>query len=481
MRLRLRKASKAAAGARGRGHAPPGFASDTFLTENLIGSERERGKHRLMADPLPRHRVHLAGPIWTLVALLLGFAGSSAAPPAAAMQGWKAVPRPVACSNERGGANTPGVLNGIDVLACDGFVQVIGLRIGLITNHTGTDRARNPTIDLLHCASGVDLRALFSPEHGIRGALDEKFSDSVDEITGLPIYSLYGERLSPAEEQLEGLDALVFDIQDIGCRFYTYISTMGHCLEAAGRAQLKFFVLDRVNPINGVDLDGPVLTAEPSFVGFHAIPVRHGMTVGELAQMFNTEFDWSADLTVIPVRGWKRAMWFDATGLPWINPSPNMRSLTQAALYPGVGLMETANVSVGRGTDTPFEVVGAPYIDDLALAAELNRQGLPGVRFVPIRFTPNASVFKDKPCGGVSIILTDRERPQVVDIGIATAKILHRLYPAEFGLEKFNRLLGHSATLQGIKDGQSIAQIRESWAADLNQFVQRRARYLLYP
>lgn len=383
-----------------------------------------------------------------------------------------------ACECDR--QRTGGVLNGIDVAARDGFVQFTGLRLGLITNHSGTDRERNPTIDLLNCAPGVDLRVLFSPEHGIRGALDQKVADSVDETTGLPIFSLYGERLAPTPEQLEGLDALVFDIQDIGCRFYTYISTLGNCLKAAGNAHLRFFVLDRVNPINGIDLDGPVLTSETSFTAFHAIPVRHGMTVGELARMFNTELEFGADLVVIPVRGWARHCWFDAAGLPWINPSPNMRSLAEASLYPGVGLLETANVSVGRGTGTPFEVVGAPYIDDLKLAAELNGQGIAGVRFVPIRFTPTASVFKDKECGGVSIFLTDRERCRVVDIGIVMAQVLHRLYPVEFGLEKFNRLLGHSATIEAIRNGHTLAEIRESWSADLDQFAKRRAQYLLY-
>lgn len=373
-----------------------------------------------------------------------------------------------------------GALNGIDVVASDDFVQFTGLRIGLITNHSGIDRERNPTIDLLNCAPGVDLRVLFSPEHGIRGALDEKFGDSVDQSTGLPIYSLYGDRFAPTTEQLAGLDALVFDIQDIGCRFYTYISTLGHALKAAGNAQLRFFVLDRVNPINGVEIDGPVLTSETSFTGFHAIPVRHGMTVGELARMFNTELEFNADLVVIPVRGWSRRCWFDGARLPWINPSPNMRSLVQASLYPGVGLLETANVSVGRGTGTPFEVVGAPYIDDLRFAAELNEQGIEGVRFVPIRFTPTASVFKNQECGGVSILLTDRQRCKVVDAGIVMAQVLHRLYPAQFGLEKFNRLLGHSATIEAIRNGETLARIRESWSADLDQFAKRRAQYLLY-
>jgi uncharacterized protein YbbC (DUF1343 family) len=301
------------------------------------------------------------------------------------------------------------VRNGIDVAAAQGFAPFRKRRLGLITNHTGIDRDRNPTIDLLKNAPEVDLRALFSPEHGIRGQLDDKVPDGVDTKTGLPIYSLYGESRQPRPEQLKDLDALVFDIQDIGCRFYTYVATMGLCLEAAARSNLEFIVLDRVNPINGVTVEGPVYQGSTNhFVAFHAIPLRHGMTVGELARMFNAEKDWKARLTVIPVEGWKRSQGFDETTLPWINTSPNMRNLKQAFLYPGVGLVEFA-VSVGRGTDTPFEVVGAPYVDDRRFAEELNRAGLPGITFVPIRFTPKASVFKDQACGGAYLMLNDRE------------------------------------------------------------------------
>ncbi|MBM3832442.1 MAG: DUF1343 domain-containing protein [Verrucomicrobia bacterium] len=372
------------------------------------------------------------------------------------------------------------VRNGIDVLAQQQFAPLKGVRVGLITNHTGADRERNPTIDLLHKAPGVSLKALFSPEHGIRGVLDEKVSDSVDEKTGLPIFSLYGATRSPKPGQLKDLDALVFDIQDIGCRFYTYISTMGNCLEAAGNAKLKFFVLDRVNPINGLAIDGPVLNGETSFTAFHPIPVRHGMTVGELARMFNAERDFKADLSVVALEGWTRDLWFDQTTLPWINPSPNMRSLTGAALYHGVGLLETTAVSVGRGTGTPFEVVGAPYIEDVKLCAELNRAGLAGVRFVPIRFTPNASVFKDKLCAGANIVLTDRDRCEVLDIGLTIAQTLHRLYPKDFDLEKFDRLLGHRVTIDAIRAGKSISEIRQTWAIDLDEFKRRRQKYLLY-
>lgn len=381
---------------------------------------------------------------------------------------------------EEKASKTTQVLNGIDVLKREKFARLKGLRLGLITNHTGQDKDRNLIIDMLHEAEGVQLKALFGPEHGIRGLLDEKVPDSKDEKTGLPVYSLYGETRVPKPEHLKDLDALIFDIQDVGCRFYTYPSTMGNCMEAAAKAKLKFFVLDRVNPITGVEVDGPVLTDKPSFVAYHQVPVRHGMTIGELARMYNAEKKYGADLTVIQVEGWKREMWFDATGLPWKNPSPNMRSLTQATLYPGVGLLEMSAVSVGRGTDTPFEVVGAPYIDDLKLAAELNAAGLKHVRFVPIRFTPNASVNKDKECRGVNIILTDRDQCDVVDIGILIASTLHRMYPKDYNLDKFNRLLGHPATIQMIRDGKSVSEIRKSWQPAMDDFMKRRKEFLLY-
>lgn len=372
------------------------------------------------------------------------------------------------------------VRNGIDVLVAQNFAPLRKRRIGLITNHTGVDAQRRATIDLLREAPEVELKALFSPEHGIRGAVDEKVADSVDAKTGLPVYSLYGETRRPKTEQLAGLDTLVFDIQDIGCRFYTYVATMGECLHAASQAGLSFVVLDRINPINGVTVEGPVYQGATNlFVAFHALPVRHGMTAGELAKMFNAERGWNASLTVIPVEGWHREAWFDQVGLPWVNPSPNMRNLKEAALYPGVGLVEFA-VSVGRGTDTPFEVVGAPYVQDQTLAAELNRAALPGVRFVPIRFTPRASVFKDQECGGVYINLLDREACPTVSLGVLLAATLQRLYPGQFALEKVATLLLHPATQEGLKAGKSLADLQSTWSTDLKEFQVRRGRFLLY-
>ena len=374
-----------------------------------------------------------------------------------------------------------GALNGVDVWARDGFRALKGRRVGLVTNHTGRDRRRRATIDLLHGAEGVRLTALFSPEHGIRGLLDEKVSDGRDERTGLPVYSLYGERRAPAPEQLAGIDVLVFDIQDIGCRFYTYISTLGNCLEAVARAGKEMVVLDRVNPVNGVAVEGPLLTAPRSFVAWHEIPLRHGMTTGELARMFNEERALGARLTVVPCEGWRRQDWFDATGLPWENPSPNMRSLTAATLYPGVGVLEFCALSVGRGTGTPFEVLGAPYIDDRRLAAELNASGLAGVRFVPVRFTPASSVFQGKECGGVQVLLTDRERFRAADLALALASTLHRLHPSDLKLDKAAGLLGDEPTLAGLRSGRGWREVAQVRDRGLAAFAQRRSRHLLYP
>ncbi|MFO1488428.1 MAG: DUF1343 domain-containing protein [Verrucomicrobiota bacterium] len=370
-------------------------------------------------------------------------------------------------------------LNGIDVLVKNRFAPLRGKRLGLITNHTGQDRDRNPTIDLLHQAPGVTLVTLFSPEHGIRGLADEKVADGRDEKTGLPIRSLYGDTRKPTAGQLRDLDALVFDIQDIGCRFYTYPSTLGLALEAAAENGKAVFVLDRVNPINGSQIEGPVLAEKPTFVGFYEVPLRHGMTVGELALMYNAEKKLNADLTVIRVENWRRNQWFDETGLPWTNPSPNMRNLTEAILYPGVGLLESA-LSVGRGTDSPFEVVGAPYIDDLKFAEELNRAQLPGVRFVPVRFTPTASIHKGEACGGVHILLTDRNACNVVDIGLLIAKTLCREHPQQFKVDKLGRLLLHLETLTAIKADKSLRDIKASWKPERRDFERRRAKYLLY-
>jgi uncharacterized protein YbbC (DUF1343 family)/CubicO group peptidase (beta-lactamase class C family) len=373
------------------------------------------------------------------------------------------------------------VLTGIDVLARDRFKQLAGMRVGLVTNQTGRDRAGRSTIDVLYKAPSVKLVALFSPEHGIRGGADEKVSDSKDEQTGLPIYSLYGETRRPTPEQLKDLDAVVFDVQDIGTRFYTYISTLGYVMEEAAKAGRPVFVLDRPNPIGGLEVEGPVADADkPSFTAYHAIPVRHGMTIGELARLFNQERNLGCDLRVVEMVGWKRAMWLDETNLLWVNPSPNMRSLTEATLYPGIGLLETTNVSVGRGTDTPFEVVGAPWIDGQQLASYLNNQRIVGVRFVPLRFTPRSSVYKDEECGGVNIIIIDRARFRPVFNGLEIAAALRKLYPAQWKVDNYLRLLVNADSLERLKRGDSAGDIQRSWAAQLEDFKTRRARVLIY-
>jgi uncharacterized protein YbbC (DUF1343 family)/CubicO group peptidase (beta-lactamase class C family) len=373
------------------------------------------------------------------------------------------------------------VLTGIDVLERDGFKQLANMRIGLVTNQTGRDRTGHSTIDVLFKAPNVKLVALFSPEHGIRGLADEKVSDTKDEQTGLPIYSLYGESRRPKPEQLKDLDALVYDIQDVGARFYTYISTLGNVIEEAGKAKLPVFILDRPNPINGVDVEGPIADADKlSFTAYHTIPVRHGMTVGELARLYNDDKKLDADVRVIQMENWRRAMWFDSTNLSWINPSPNMRSLTEAALYPGIGLLETTNVSVGRGTDTPFEVIGAPWLDGQKLASYLNARRIPGVRFIPVRFKPSTSVFKNEECGGVNVVITDRSNFRSVRTGIEVAVALHSLYPAEWKVDSYSRLLVNADALEKLKRGASPEELTQSWSGKLSEFQRTRARALLY-
>lgn len=385
-----------------------------------------------------------------------------------------------ASRNEGLGSSTK-VLNGIDVLERDNFKPLAGMRIGLVTNHTGRNREGRQTIDVLNNAPGVKLVSLFSPEHGIRGLADEKVSDSKDENTGLPIYSLYGESRRPSAEQLKDLDAVVFDIQDIGARFYTYISTLGYLMEEAAKAKLPVFVLDRPNPIGGVDVEGPIADSDKlSFISYHTIPTRHGLTIGELANLFNKQRKIGADVRVIKMEGWRRSMWFDETNLTWVNPSPNMRSLTEATLYPGVGLLETTNVSVGRGTDTPFEVVGAPWIQGDKLAEYLNLRAIPGVRFVPVRYTPNASVFKDQQCGGVNIVITDRAAFRPLATGIEMALALRKLYPNDWQVDKYLRLLVNADTLERVKRGENARDIVGSWTTGLQEFRKIRTEFLLY-
>lgn len=376
---------------------------------------------------------------------------------------------------------TPKVLNGIDVLRRQGFAPLAGKQIGLVTNQTGLAADGASTIDLLYKSGVCRLVALFSPEHGIRGIVDQSVSTSVDDATGLPIYSLYGETLRPRAEMLRGIDALVYDIQDVGVRFYTYSTTMAYCMEEAARAGIPFYVLDRPNPIGGLVVEGPMLdTDKTSFVGYMPLPIRHGMTLGELARFINSEKKIGADLHVIAMEGWHRGDYLCDTGQLWVNPSPNMRSLLEAVFYPGVCLLEGTNVSVGRGTDRPFEVIGAPWIEPRSLAAALKSERVPGVEFLPLFFTPTASTYQGQRCGGVSLLLTDRKAFQPVLTGLTLISALHRLYGDKFEIEKTIRLLGNQQALNALKRGDAPGKIMNTASPALRDFLSKRQKALIY-
>ena len=374
------------------------------------------------------------------------------------------------------------VLSGIDALRADGFAILKGKRVGLVTNHTGRARDGATTIDLIHGAKEVSLVALFSPEHGIRGILDEKVPSEKDEKTGLAIYSLYGETRRPNDEMLKGIDTLVIDLQDIGTRFYTYMTTMAYVMEESAKRNIAVVVLDRVNPINGVQIEGPALDkGQVSFVGyFPSMPIRHGMTIGELAQLFNAENKIGANLTVVRLRGWERDHWFDSTGVPWINPSPNMRNLIQASLYPGIGAIEGTNISVGRGTDTPFEQVGAPWVDGVRLAETLNTRNLPGIRFYPVRFTPVSSKYARQECQGVFMVVTDRTALRPVRVGAEIAGALARLHGGQYEIEAAERLFGSKENLSRLRAGEDASALVAGWSAAEARWRLLRTKYLIY-
>lgn len=375
----------------------------------------------------------------------------------------------------------PRVLNGIDVLLEEKFASLAGKRVGLITNQTGLAADGRTTIDLLHQSGVCTLVALFSPEHGIRGILQEKVSSSIDETTRLLIHSLYGDTRRPTPEMLRGIDALVFDIQDIGARFYTYPTTLAYCMEEAAMADIPIYVLDRPNPMGGLIIEGPMLDADKtSFIGYLPMPIRHGMTVGELAQYFKKQNRIDVKLHVIPMKGWRRSYYLDYTGQVWVNPSPNMRSLLEALFYPGVCLLEATNVSVGRGTDRPFEIIGAPWIEPRRLAAALNETRVPGVRFIPIYFTPTASTHNGERCGGVNLMLTNRAVFNSVLTGMTLVSILRKLYPGQFEIDKVLRLLGNSKALEELKKGRSPRSVLRSAESQMRSFLRRRNQVLIY-
>lgn len=374
-------------------------------------------------------------------------------------------------------------LTGIDVLRRDQFQSLGGRRVGLITNHTGADSSGQSTVRLFHNAKNVELVALFSPEHGIAGKLDESgIKDDKDPETGLTVYSLYGKTRQPTDESLDGIDTLVFDIQDIGCRFYTYISTMGLAMEKAAERGIRFVVLDRPNPIGGVQIEGPLFDeGQASFTASEQMPIRHGMTVGELAEYFKVKRNLpNLDLQVVRCENWNRAEYFDQTGLPWINPSPNMRNLDEAILYPGIGLLEFTNLSVGRGTATPFEWIGAPWLDGKQLAEKLSSQNLPGVRFEAVQFTPDASKFANEACGGVRFTITDRDAFDSVRTGFAVARAIHELHPDDWKSKNYYTLLKNRAVMDAVLAGQSFEAIEAIYTDDFKQFLRDRAAFLIY-
>lgn len=377
------------------------------------------------------------------------------------------------------------VAAGIDVLAARGFAEITGMTIGLVTNATGRARDGRSTIEVLTSPeakkAGVRLVRLFSPEHGIAATFDSKVPDQVDSSSGLPVISLYGDRRRPRREELADLNALLLDIQDVGTRFYTYTTTGGYLLEEVAKLRIPLIVLDRPDPIDGAVFEGPLADADRlSFTAYHAVPVRTGMTPGELLLLFNAEKGIGADVRVVKMRGWSRDLWYDETGLEWINPSPNMRSLAAAALYPGVGLLETTNVSVGRGTETPFEIVGAPWLDGSLLAQLLSARAIPGVRFSPLHFTPKESVFAGQRCGGIRIDVVDRGALSSVALGIEIAVALRDLYPAQWEWKRYIELLANADAFRRIERGESAPSIVASWSKDLEEFGHRRAKYLLY-
>jgi len=373
------------------------------------------------------------------------------------------------------------VQTGLDVLEAERFTPLRGKHIGLITNHTGVDTQGRSNVDLLVHASSLQVVALFSPEHGLAGRNNEKVSSSKDPTTGLPIYSLYGETRRPTDEMLQGIDALVFDIQDAGVRFYTYTVTMAYCMEEAAKRKISFFVLDRPNPMGGEIVEGPMLDPDKtSFVAYFPVPVRYGLTIGELAQLFNAENHIGVDLHVISMRNWHRNYFFESTGIKWIPPSPALRTAKGSVLYPGIEILQDSGVSVGRGTQAPFEEFGAPWMNGDEVAAALNERHLPGLHFSGQQFIPISGPYSGERCGGVSIRVTDRFAARAMRLGLEIAEILQKLYPKQFDTGKLVGLVGNSDTVQQIQNGVAPEKIVASWSDSLKAFDQERRKYFLY-
>ena len=433
------------------------------------------------------NRVHPSGGSATAIRELRGrvMAAAGAAlftPPlvAAAAQPTPAADPPA--TEERPASTAPvRVLSGLDVLAAQDFSILRGHTVGIITNHTGIDAQGRRGIDLLAQAPGVKLHAIFSPEHGIHGQVDADVPHGRDAATGRQIWSLYGPTRRPSDAMLRGITAIVFDVQDVGARYYTYLTTLLYAMEEAAKQDIAVIVLDRPNPINGRVVEGPLLDKDlESFTGPHPIPVRTGVTIGEFARMAAAERRIPVRLTVVPMQGWERRRWFDETGLPWVNPSPNIRSLTQALLYSGIGLLESTNLSVGRGTDTPFELIGAPWIDPVALADTLNRQQLPGVRFDPVRFTPTGDKYARLACAGVRFVVTDRDAIRPVTVALAVAGALRDGYRAQWKAENVQNLLVNRSTMWAFLRGEPLPRLVAWTETERPSFLNRRASYLIY-
>jgi len=409
--------------------------------------------------------------IFPLGAMLLVLCAS-----APASRGW-----PGARQTKLSGSAVQRTKTGIDVLEEQGYGPLRGKRVGLITNQTGVDSHGRRTVDVLAHAPGLQLAVLFSPEHGFGGRADAKIADARDAATGLPIYSLYGDVRRPTKAMLGSIDALVFDIQDAGVRFYTYVTTMAYCMEAATEDHIPFFVLDRPNPLAGIVIEGPMLDSDRiSFTGSFPMPVRYAMTIGEFAQMFNAENRIGADLHVIAMQGWHRRLTYDQTGLAWIAPSPNLRTVDAAFLYPGLEILQAGGVSVGRGTDAPFEFLGAPWIRADEFLAALSRRKIPGVSFAPARFTPSEDPYSGQSCEGMTINITDRDALGSVRMGLEILDVLRRMYPTYFHVPSTIALLGSQSTIDHLARGESPADIVAGWSGDLGKFRQMREKYLLY-
>jgi len=386
-----------------------------------------------------------------------------------------------ACAAAKRAGHAARVQTGLDVLESEQFAPLRGKHVGLITNHTGVDSQGRSTVDVLSHASGLKLVALFSPEHGLAGRNDEKISSSKDPATGLPVHSLYGETLRPTDEMLKGIDTLIFDVQDAGVRFYTYTTTMAYCMEEAAKRNIAFFVLDRPNPLGGEIVEGPMLDADKtSFVGYFPLPVRYGLTIGELAQLFNTENHIGADLHVIAMRNWHRNYFFESTGIKWIPPSPNLRTIKGSILYPGIEILQNAGVSVGRGTQAPFEEFGAPWLNGEEVAAALNERHLPGLHFTAQPFIPIVGLYSGQRCGGVAVRISDRFSVRSMRMGVEIAAILQKLYPKQFDPEKLLLLIANSDTIQQLQASVAPEKIVASWSTALTAFDQIRRKYFLY-